>query len=133
MALTQLGECEQHVLLPAHTCYVLLSSGPFSLLVCICFCYFIRCFHYGIQTVEIQKTPPFSNWKIFLCTPKSCRNSTSNASILKKYASFVNYIKFPIDCHQSHPSSSNGLEMARENRKCLLIVKCKKIVSIQLR
>ena len=116
MALTQLGECEQHVMLAAHTCYILLSSGPFSLSVFICFYYFLRYFHYGIQTVKIQKTPPFSIKEILIPTPKSCHNSTLNASILKKYVSFVNYIKFAIDCHQAQPSSSNRLEMLRENR-----------------
>ena len=115
MAQSQLGKCEQHVMLAARTCYILLSSGPFSLSVYICFCFFLRYFHYGIQTVKIQKTPPFSIQEIFLPLPKSCHNSILNASILKNQVSFVNYIKFPIDCHQAHPSSLNRLEMPREN------------------
>ena len=107
MALTQLGECKQHVMLAARTCYILLSSGPFSLSVFICFYYFLRYFHYGIQTVKIQKTPPFSIKEILIPTPKSCHNSTLNASISKKYVSFVNYIEFPFYCHNGSNVKNN--------------------------
>ena len=60
--------------------------------------------------IEMGFLLKYENFCHFLCL--KCHNRCSHSSILKNYASFVNYLKFSSGWFKSHLSMMSRLEMA---------------------